>query len=123
MSTKINVPALVALFVATVAVSGPAAAQYSGSRVFICPTCADYSDNYAASGFQSQPQLQRLKRKLPSDAYGSVGSASVGYRSVGVGPATAAAPRARPFETDPDPSIRFEMNRDDYDRRRNAGGG
>jgi hypothetical protein len=125
MSTKINVPALVALFVVTVAVSGPAAAQYSGSRVFICPTCADYSDNYAASGFQSQsqPQLQRLKRKVPSDAYGSVGSGSVGYRSVGVGPATVVAPRGRPFETDPDPSVRFEMNRDDFDRRHSGGGG
>jgi hypothetical protein len=113
MSTKINVPALAALFVVAVAVPGSAIAQNSGSRVFICPTCADYSSDYGASGYQSQPQLQRLKRRLPSNAYGSVG----------VAPTTVVAPRGgRPFETDPDANIRFEMNRDDFDRRHGGGG-
>ena len=106
MSTKINVPALAALFVVAVAIPGSASAQNPGSRVSICPTCADYGNDYAASGYQS-PQLQRLKRKLPSNAYGSVGGV----------PAAAAAPRGRRFETDPDPNVRFEMNRDDFDRR------
>jgi len=49
-----------------------------------------------------------LKRKLPSDAYGSSGGVS----------AIVTPQRGRPFETDPDPNIRFEMNRDDFDRRR-----
>ena len=110
MSTKINVPALVALFFVAAAVPGSASAQDLGSRVFICPTCADYGSEYRASGYQS-PQLQRLQRKLPSDAYGSVGGAR----------ATVVAPRGRPFETDPDPNVRFEMNRDDFDRRHGGG--
>jgi hypothetical protein len=111
MSTKINVPALAALLVVAVAVPGSATAQNSGSRVFICPTCADYSNDYAASGYQSQPQLLRLKRRLPSNAFGSVGGI----------PATVVSPRGRPFETDPDANVRFEMNRDDFDRRRGGG--
>jgi hypothetical protein len=32
-------------------------------------------------------------------------------------PWISAPPAGRPFQTDPDPHIRFEMNRDDHDRR------
>ena len=107
MTTMINVPALAALLLVAVAIPGSAHAQKSGSRVPICPTCVSFGTGYGASGYSSQPQLQRLKRRFPSDAYGSVGGS----------PATVVSPRARPFETDPDPNVRFEMNRDDFDRR------
>jgi hypothetical protein len=107
MLTKVHALVLAALCFLAVAVPGSASAQSSASRVPICPTCANYGTDYRASGYQS-PQLQRLKRKLPSDAYGSSGGV----------PAMMTPPRGRPFETDPDPNIRFEMNRDDFDRRR-----
>ena len=107
MLTKVHAPVLGALCFVAVAIPGSASAQNPGSRVPICPTCASYGTDYQASGYQS-PQLQRLKRKLPSDAYGSGGGV----------PTNVAPTRGRPFETDPDPNIRFEMNRDDFDRRR-----
>jgi hypothetical protein len=107
MLTKVHAPVLAALCFVAVAVPGSASAQNPGSRVPICPTCANYGTDYQASGYQS-PQLQRLKRKLPSDAYGSSGGV----------PAIVTPQRGRPFETDPDPNIRSEMNRDDFDRRR-----
>jgi hypothetical protein len=78
--------------------------------VFICPTCATSGNSYVPSGYQS-PALQRLQRKLPSDAFGAVGPVR----------GTVVSPRGRPFETDPDPNIRFEMNRDDFDRRHGGG--
>ena len=115
MLTKVHAPVLAALCFVAVAVPGSASARSPGSRVPICPTCANYGTYYRASGYANygiyyrasgyhSPRLRRLTRKLPFDAYGFSG---------GVAP-----PRGRPF-VDPDPSIRFEMNRDDFDRRRN----
>jgi hypothetical protein len=102
MSTKINVPVLAALLVIGVAVPGPASAQTFGNGW-----------NRSGSRTQIQQQLQRLRKQLPSNAFGSAaGSAAVPHSLV--------SPRGRPFETDPDPNVRFEMNRDDRDRR--AGG-
>jgi hypothetical protein len=91
MSKKINIPALAALLVVVVAAPGPVFAQ-----------------NFRVD--PSQTQLQRLKRQLPSNAYGSVAGSAAVPRALGT-------PRGRPFETDPDPNVRFEMNRDDRDRR------
>jgi hypothetical protein len=105
---KSTVPAM--LFAVVVVASGSASAQNPGERVFICPTCAGTGYTYVPSGFRS-PALQRLQKKLPADAFGSVGGAR----------GAAVSTRGRPFETDPDPNIRFEMNRDDFDRRHNGG--
>ena len=100
MTTKINVPVLAALLVIGVAVPGPTSAQTFGN-------------GWDTSGSRTQQQLQRLKKQLPSNAFGSAaGAAAVPHSLV--------SPRGRPFETDPDPNVRFEMNRDDRDRR--AGG-
>ena len=106
MRTMSEVTVVAMLLGVGVVVSGSASAQNPGERVFICPTCSDYGNSNAAPGYRS-PALRRLLRKLPSDAFGSVGGTPGGVIS----------PRGRPFETDPDPNIRFEMNRDDFDRR------
>jgi hypothetical protein len=95
-----------AMLLGVAVVSGSASAQNSGARMPICPTCADYGDSYAASGCGLHA-LQHSQRKLPSAGFGSVG----GIRGAVV------PPRGRPFETDPDPNVRFELNRDDFDRR------
>jgi hypothetical protein len=92
MSKKINMPALAALLVVVVAVPGPVFAQ-------------SFRDG------ASHTQLQRFKRQVPSNAFGSV---------AGPAPHTVVSPRERRFETDPDPNVRFEMNRDDRDRRAGA---
>ena len=102
--SKFTLPAM--LLGVAVVVSASASAQNAGVRVPICPTCVDYANSYATSGHRSQA-LQYLQRKLPLDGFGSVG------RMRGA----VASPPGRPFETDPDPNIRFEMNRDDFDRR------
>jgi hypothetical protein len=106
MQRKIKLTMSAMLFGIAVVVSGSASAQNPGVRVPICPTCADYGNSYVTPGYRS-PALQRLQRKLLSAEFGSVG----GIRG------TVVSPRGRPFETDPDPNIRFEMNRDDFDRR------
>ncbi len=106
MRTKIKLTVSAMLFGVAVVVSESAFAQNPGARVPICPTCVDYGNRYASSGYRSQA-LQHLQRKLPLDGFGSVR----GIRGAVV------SPRGRPFETDPDPNIRFEMNRDDFDRR------
>jgi hypothetical protein len=114
------------LFGVAVVVSGSASAQNPGVRVPICPTCGDYGDIYVSPGYYGNsyvtpgysgnshvtpgyrsPAPQHLQKKLPSAAFGSAD----GFRGAVV------SPRGRPFETDPDPNIRFEMNRDDFDRR------
>jgi hypothetical protein len=105
MRTKIKLT-VAAMLLGIAVVSGSASAQNQGGRVPICPTCADYGNNYGASRYRSQAP-QHLQRKLPLDGFGSVGE----IRGAVV------SPRGRPFETDPDPNIRFEMNRDDFDRR------
>jgi hypothetical protein len=106
MRTNIKLTISAMLLGIAVLIAGSASAQNPGVRVRICPTCADYGKSYVTPGYQSPP-LQRLQRKLPSAEFGSVG----GIRGAVV------SPRGRPFETDPDPNIRFEMNRDDFDRR------
>jgi hypothetical protein len=106
MWTKIKFTLPAMLLGVAVVVSGSASAQNAGARVPICPTCVDYGNSYATWGHRTQA-LQSLQRKLPFDGFGSVG------RNRGA----VVSPRGRPFETDPDPNIRFEMNRDDFDRR------
>jgi hypothetical protein len=86
--------------------SGSASAQNPRTGVPFCPTCANCGNSYATSGCWSRA-LRHSQRKLPLDGFGSVG----GIRG------DVASPRGRPFETDPDPNIRFEMNRDDFDGR------
>jgi hypothetical protein len=100
---KLNVPAM--LLGVAVFVSGSASAQNPGVRAPICPTWVDYGKSYVP-GYRS-PAPQHLQRKLPSAEFGSVG----GIRGAVI------SPRGRLFETDPDPNVRFEMNRDDFDRR------
>ena len=106
MRTKIELTVPAMLLGVAIVVSGSASAQNPGARMPICPTCADYDNSYTDSQYRSQA-LQHLQRKPPLDGFGSVG----GIRGAVV------SPRGRPFETDPDPNIRFEMNRDDFDRR------
>jgi hypothetical protein len=55
-------------------------------------------------------QSRHLKARVPANAHGSV-AAPDAFPAVRSG--------GRWFETDPDPRIRFEMNRDDRDRRAN----
>jgi hypothetical protein len=116
MQTKIKLTMSAMLFGVGVVVSGSASAQNPGVRVPICPTCGDYGNSYVTPGYSGSspvtpghrsPAPQHLQRKLPSSAFGSVG---------GIRGAVISSP-SRPFETDPDPNIRFEMNRDDFDRR------
>jgi hypothetical protein len=126
MQTKIKLTMSAMLFGVGVVVSGSASAQNPGVRVPICPTCGDcgnsyvtpgyYGDSYVAPGYSGNshvtlgyrsPAPQHLQRKLPSATFGSGG----GIRGAVI------SPPGRPFETDPDPNVRFEMNRDDFDRR------
>jgi hypothetical protein len=115
MQTKIKLNMSAMLFAVAVVFSGAASAQNPGVRVPICPTCGDYniyvSPGYYGNGYVTPgyrlPAPQHLRKKLPSAAFGSAGGIRGGVVS----------PRGRPFETDPDPNIRFEMNRDDFDRR------
>jgi hypothetical protein len=105
MRTRIKLTVPVMLFGIAV-VSGSASAQNPGARVPICPTRAAYGNSYATSGYGLRAR-QHSQRKLLLDGFGSAG----GIRGAVV------SPRGRPFETDPDPNVRFEMNRDDFDRR------
>jgi hypothetical protein len=126
MQTKINLAMSAMVFGVGVVILGSAFAQNPGVRVPICPTCGDYGNAYVSPGYYGNsyvtpgysgnshvtpghrsPAPQHLQKKLPSAAFGSVG----GIRGAVI------SPPGRPFETDPDPNIRFEMNRDDFDRR------
>jgi hypothetical protein len=57
-------------------------------------------------------QSRHLKARAPAYAHGSLAAPEAF-------PAPAVRSGGRWFETDPDPRIRFEMNRDDRDRRAN----
>jgi len=93
MLWKVNIAAAAALLVVSIAPVGTYA-QSSGGPSLI-------------PGHQLHTQSKHLKARVPSDAFGAVAD-------------PAARPGGRSFETDPDTHIRFEMNRDDRDRR--AGG-
>jgi hypothetical protein len=93
MLSKVNIAAIAALLVASVVPVG-AYAQ---------------SHDYATS---MHGQSRHLKTRALAKAQGSLVAPEVF-------PGPAVRSRGRWFETDPDPRIRFEMNRDDRDRRAN----
>ena len=93
MLSKLNIAAVAALLVASVA---PISA-YAQSH--------DY-------GTSMPGQSRHLKARVPANARGSLAAPDVF-------PGPAVRSGGRWFETDPDPRIRFEMNRDDRDRRAN----
>jgi hypothetical protein len=88
MLSKVNIAAVAALLVASVAPFGAYAQKHDGATL---------------------AQSRHLKARVPANAQGSVAAPDVfpAVRSGG----------GRWPETDPDPRIRFEMNRDDRDRR------
>ena len=98
MSSKVNIAAVAVLLVACI---GPVAAHAQ-------------SHHSTASMREHQPHAQsrHLKARVPVNAQGSAAASDVFS-----GPAARSG--GRWFETDPDPRIRFEMNRDDRDRRAN----
>jgi hypothetical protein len=93
MSSKVNIAAVAALLVASVAPVGAYAQSHDGATLMV-------------------RQSRHLKANLPANAHGSV----VAPDAL---PGPAARSSGRWFETDPDPRIQFEMNRDDRDRRAN----
>ena len=95
MSSKTNVVAAAVLLVASAPVG--AFAQ-------------SYGSTNAMPGHQFHAQSKHLKTRVPSDARGSAAGSDVF-------PGPAVRSGGRWLETDPDPRIRFEMNRDDRDRR------
>jgi hypothetical protein len=94
MPMKINALGFATLLSVAAFVSGSASAQNPGTRIPICPTCVIYGTDYTAASRYQSAAMQRLQRKLPLDAYGSVGEA----------PGSVESPSGRPFETDPDPT-------------------
>ena len=68
------------------------------------------SGGYLVPERQPPMQSKHLKARVPSNARASA-TESAGF------PTPAVNSGGRWFETDPDPHIRFEMNRDDRDRR------
>ena len=93
MLSKLNIAAVAALLVAFAAPVG----AYAQSH-----------DHTTAMPGQSR----HLKARVPANAHGSIATGDVF-------PGPAVRSGGRWFETDPDPRIRFEMNRDDRDRRAN----
>ena len=96
MSSKTNVVAAAVLLVASVA---PVAAFAQG-----------HGSTNSMPGHQFHAQSKHPKTRVPFDARGSAADSDVF-----AGPAVRSG--GRWLETDPDPRIRFEMNRDDRDRR------
>lgn len=95
MSPKANIAVVAALLVAIAAPAGAFAQSYGSA--------------YTMPGHQLHAQSKQPKARVPFDAKASASefdSSGPAVRSGG-----------RWFETDPDPRIRFEMNRDDRDRR------
>jgi hypothetical protein len=106
MSTKFNVAAFAAVL-AVLAAPGVVSAQEGFGNY---PSVQGLRDAGAAPANRSRPQMKRFAAKVPTDAYGSVaGSAAI--------PGNTMSPRGRAFDTDPNANVRFEMNRDDRDRR------
>jgi hypothetical protein len=68
------------------------------------------SGGYLAPERQLHTQSKHVKARVPSNARASA-TGSVDFQEPAVNSG------GRWFETDPDPGIRFEMNRDDRDRR------
>jgi hypothetical protein len=93
MSSKVNIAAVAALLVASVA-----------------PVVADAQSHDGATPMPGQSR--HMKARVPANAHGSVAAPDAFSGS-------AVRSSGRWFETDPDPRIRFEMNRDDRDRRAN----
>jgi len=93
MSSKVNIAAIAALVVASVAPVWAHAQSHDGAIVMT-------------------GQSRHLKAGVPANAHGSVAAPDAF-------PRPAVRSGGRWFETDPDPRIRFEMNRDDRDRRAN----
>jgi hypothetical protein len=91
MLSKVNFAAVAVLLVASVAPTGA------------YPQSHDY-------GTSMPGQSTHREVRVPANARGSVVDS-------GVFPGPAVRSGGRWFETDPDPRIRFEMNRDDRDRR------
>ena len=91
MSSKTKIAVIAVLLVASVAPVGAYAQSHDGAALV-------------------PGHARHLKARVPANAQGSVAipDASPAVRSGG-----------RWLETDPDPRIRFEMNRDDRDRRAN----
>jgi hypothetical protein len=99
MSSKLTAPALAALILAAIAPEPALAKRHS------VPHHAHKHGYGYGYGSLSQPQSNDLNR-----GFSPAAGASSAFPRL--------APRpGRPFETDPDPHIRFEMNRDDNDRR------
>ncbi len=101
MSNRFSASAFAALLMFAAIAPESAFAQ----RPAATPHTDAHGHRHGAYGYLRQPQNDDFNRGLPSGA-----EASSSY------PRPALRP-ARPFETDPDPRIRFEMRRDDFDRR------
>ena len=91
MSSKVNIAAVAVLLVTSVAPVGAYAQSHDGATLM-------------------PGQSRHLKARVPANAHGSVAAPDA---------FPAGRSGARWLETDPDPRIRFEMNRDDRDRRAN----
>jgi len=96
MPLKVNIVAAAVLLGAFATPVGVFAQNYGGTSSML--------------GHQFHAQSKHLKTRLPSDARGSAVDSDVF-------PVPAVRSGGHWFETDPDPRIRFEMNRDDRDRR------
>jgi hypothetical protein len=92
--SKVSIAAATALLIASMAPVG-AHAQSGG---------------YLVPDRQLPPQSKHPKARVPANARGSA-TESGGFATPAVNSG------GRWLETDPDPRIRFEMNRDDRDRR------
>jgi hypothetical protein len=101
--SKVSIAAATALLIASIAPVG----AHAQSGLFLVP---DRQLPTQVPDRQLPPQSKHPKARVPANARGSA-TESGGF------PTPAVNSGGRRFETDPDPRIRFEMNRDDRDRR------
>ena len=101
--SKVSIAAAAALVIGSIAPIGAHAQNYGAFA-------QAYGGSYSMPEHQSRAQSKHLKARVPSNARASA-TESAGF------PTPAVNSGGRWFETDPDPHIRFEMNRDDRDRR------